>query len=139
MQVANISSLDKLKSDIYSVLINKKNLIFYDGLMDGLEPNLYFKFFYSSPHDALEFINLDIYKKTERVQFGNKLVEVFGVMSIITGKENILSEFTENIFGYFTIDDIKIRQIDKKNIKLFISKNGLSNIKNLINFYEMSL
>lgn len=139
MQVASISILDDLKNKIYELLINRKNLISYDGLKDSLESNIYYKFFYSSPKDALEFINLDIYRKAEKIQIGIKYFEAYGIMNIITDKEVIGPKYSENIFGYLVVDDIKIRQVDKRNIKLLINRNGLLNIKSLINFFEDNL
>jgi hypothetical protein len=130
---------DVLRDEVYSVIKNRKNLIFYDGIKDCLEENIVFKFFYSNPHDPLEFITIDIYNKVEKIKIDGKTMESLGLISIIKEKpEHILSNF-ENINGYVVVEDIKIRNVDKIKIQFHINRNGISNMKDVIEYFENNL
>ncbi|WDC84112.1 hypothetical protein PL321_17870 [Caloramator sp. mosi_1] len=85
---AAVNSLD-LVNRIDMVLKGRKNLMFYDGRRDGLEDNVAFKYFYSSPKNALDFVNVDIFENPKDC--------IYGVINVIMdydgGYEDLSSDY----------------------------------------------
>lgn len=123
---AAVKSLE-LVDRIQNFLKGRKNLMFYDGRRDGLEENIAFKYFYSSPKNALDFINIDI--------FENPSDNIHGVINIIMdydgGYEGCSSEY-----GDIKVEKIEIRGVDKIKVELLLNKYGVSNIESAIEYFE---
>lgn len=125
-----------IKDNILEILNRRKNFIFYDGLMDGLSNDVKYKFFYSNPHDALEFIILDVFYKAQIKNICDRSVETFGVIETVKEVDELPTGLTESIFGYTLIEEVEIRSIKKYRASLYINKNGLNDIENTINYFE---
>ena len=123
---AATEGLDLIKR-LDMVLSGRKNLMFYDGRRDGLEENIAFKYFYSSPKNALDFINIDIYEKPRDF--------IYGCISVIMDYENIYKEFSSD-YGKIEIEKIEIRGVKKIKVSLLLNKYGLENIEDAILYFE---
>lgn len=121
-----VESLD-LVNRIENVLKGRKNLMFYDGIRDGLDENIAFKYFYSSPKNALDFINVDI--------FENQKNYIYGVINVIMDYDGGY-EGCSSVYGNITVEKVQIRGVDKIKVELLLNKYGVSNIENAIEFFE---
>lgn len=127
---------DEFKENIIKKLENRKNFMYYEGLRDGLEENIKYKFFYSNPFDPLEFIIIDIFYETVRTNIINRSIDAFGVIEIIKEKDSTPTGLTECIYGYIEAQDVVIRNVNKISIKLHLSKKGHMDISEAINYFE---
>ena len=125
-----------LKRELENILCNRKNLLIYDGMRDGLDDNIDFRFFYSNPFEPLEFVNIDVFKNADVILFGNNRSRVYGRIYIIMEKENFGSNFFESWYGLVQIEDINIRGVAKIKVTLFLNENGIVNIDKAINYFE---
>lgn len=139
MQKLKINYLNNLRDEMYDLLNDRKNLMFYDGIRDGLDDNIECKFFYSSPHDPLEFINIDIFNEKTVVNLNGCSEECFGTISIIKDVTCINETDLRNVYGKVNVDYVDIRGINKQNIKLFLNNDGISKIKDAIEYFENEL
>lgn len=121
-----VESLD-LVNRIENVLKGRKNLMFYDGRRDGLDENVAFKYFYSSPKNALDFINVDIFESPKD--------SFFGVINVIMDYDGGYEECSSD-YGNITVEKLQIRGVDKIKVELLLNKYGVSNIENAIEFFE---
>ncbi|WP_027308753.1 hypothetical protein [Caloramator sp. ALD01] len=121
-----VESLD-LVNRIENVLKGRKNLMFYDGRRDGLDENVAFKYFYSSPKNALDFINVDIFESPKD--------SLFGVINVIMDYDGGYEECSSD-YGNITVEKLQIRGVDKIKVELLLNKYGVSNIENAIEFFE---
>jgi hypothetical protein len=139
MQLASVSHIDILRNDIYKIVSDRKNLMFYDGKVDGLEPNINCKFFYSSPFDPLEFVTIDVYEDVKTLNINSKKIKVFGIINIIRDKDNLNIGFYQSEYGTVLIEEVELRGVKKLNIKLYINEFGEVDINNTINYFEKKL
>lgn len=130
------SEQEIFKDNFIEELGNRKNLIVYDGINDGLEENIKNKYFYSNPYDPLEFIVIDIYSKPVINIIYNKKVEIFGIVSIIKEKCEYINRDFETVYGVVRINDICIRGIKKNEITMYINKHGLQDLKGVVLYFE---
>ncbi|SHF45855.1 hypothetical protein [Caloramator proteoclasticus] len=121
-----VESLD-LVNRIENVLRGRKNLMFYDGKRDGLDENVAFKYFYSSPKNALDFINVDIFESPKD--------SLFGVINVIMDYDGGYEECSSD-YGNITVEKLQIRGVDKIKVELLLNKCGITNIENAIEFFE---
>ena len=125
-----------VNDELFDVLNQRKNLMVYEGIKDGLDEDVRNKYCYSSPYDPLEFIILDIYNKPVIKNTKNKKVEIFGIMSIIKEEvKNTIMEF-DTIYGYVRIENILIRGIKKNEVTLNINRIGIQDLISVVLYFE---
>jgi hypothetical protein len=124
------------QEQLYEELYKRKNLMVYDGIRDGLGDNIRTKYFYSNPHEPLEFVVLDLYIEPVLVRFNENEAEVFGVINIVKEKGTYEDSEIETIYGHLTAKDIMIRDVDKSEITLYINKNGINDLKSAVLYFE---
>lgn len=124
--LAKVQELD-LKEKLSALLDNRKNLMYYDGIKDGLEENIAFKYFYSSPKNPLEFIIIDIFNKPQH--------EIYGNISIIVDYQEGYSDMKSQ-FGNIVVEKTTVRDVNKLNIKLELSEVAINNIEDAVEFFE---
>jgi uncharacterized protein YihD (DUF1040 family) len=132
----NAASNAPNQDEFYAEISTRKNLMVYDGIRDGLDENIRAKYFYSNPGEPLEFVVIDIYKDSVLLRFEGNESEVFGVVNIIKEKEAFDDSELESIYGHIIIRDIIIRDVDKNEITLYLNKNGISDLKSAVLYFE---
>lgn len=124
--LAKVQELD-IKEKLSNLLQDRKNLMYYDGIKDGLDENIAFKYFYSSLKNPLEFIIIDIYKRS----YDN----IYGVIGIIIDYQEGYKEM-QCEYGSVVVEKTIVRDINKLNIKLELNEFGISNIEDVVEYFE---
>jgi hypothetical protein len=134
----NISTLRSniLHNEIAALLVSKKNLMIYDGFSDNLEENIAHKFFYSNPYEPLEFINIDIYYKWLPSLLSPGKIKIHGQIAVIRDRLNYDQDTHFNYYGVVIMEEMKIRDVEKTKITLFIGDNGITDIEGLVDYFE---
>lgn len=127
---------DNLKDEIIETLRGRRNLMVYDGIRDGLDENVDYRFFYSSPGDALEFVVGDIFRSSVDIEFKGRNIECFGKVKIIREPKDYREGFVECLFGMVTTENIKVRAMDKVDIVLNLNFYGIERINEAIEYFE---
>lgn len=125
-----------MQKDLLNKLQGKKNLMVYEGYRDNLENSIDIKYFYSNPHELLEFVNLDLFNKGNIIPYKGQRIIVYGSIYIIRdrkkwGKTDFLTDY-----GLIRIEELVIRDIDKSKITLFINHTGIEDLSGLIDYFE---
>ncbi|MCX7950578.1 MAG: hypothetical protein N2594_01335 [Clostridiales bacterium] len=124
--LAKVQELN-LKEKLANLLQDRKNLMYYDGIKDGLDENIAFKYFYSSPKNPLEFIIIDIFNQPQDKIYGN--------ISIIVDYQEGYSDM-QSEYGNVVVEKTVVRDINKLHIKLELNEIGIKNIEEAVEFFE---
>lgn len=124
--LAKVQELN-LKEKLANLLQDRKNLMYYDGIKDGLDENIAFKYFYSSPKNPLEFIIIDIFNQPQDKIYGN--------ISIIVDYQEGYSDM-QSEYGNVVVEKTVVRDINKLHIKLELNEVGIKNIEEAVEFFE---
>lgn len=135
MEHSNIHSIETQKDLLYK-LQGKKNLMVYEGYRDNLENGIGIKYFYSNPHEPLEFVNLDLLNQGKALHLNGKRIIAYGSIHIIRDRKNWgVSEYLTD-YGLIRIEELVIRDIEKAKITLFINHMGIEDLSGLIDYFE---
>lgn len=124
------------RDDMMKILCSRRNLMVYEGIRDGLEENIDYRFFYSSPGEALEFVIIDIYRYPIDIEFESRKMECFGKIKMIREPGDFSEEAIRCLFGRILIENIKLREMDKINIVLNLNFHGIERIEEAIEYFE---
>lgn len=126
------------RDEVEELLHEKRNLMVYDGRRDGLDEKVDYRFFYSSPGDALEFVIGDIFRNGDDFKIDGRSIKRFGEINIIREPGDFCEEIVECLFGIVVVGKIKVREIDRINITLNLNSFGVKRLKDSIEYFEKS-
>lgn len=124
---------------IYDILKNRKNFMVYEGIRDGLDEDIKYKYFYSNPYDAFEYVTFDIFKYPKIILLNNKKIEAYGLFSTVKDRIYMKDLNETNIFGTVLIKNIQIRDVDKNQFLLYLNKKAFDYIEETIHYFESNI